>query len=185
MKQVYSEEELAAGCQGKNPLHQQALYQVYSGRMLGVCMRYASSKTEAEDILQDAFVRIFERISSFRGEGSLEGWVRRVVVRTALEHCRRKAIRRTEDLTEVKGREVSPDQLAALSRDELLSLIQALPEGYRMVFNLYAIEGYSHKEIADSLGISQGGSKSQLSRARIWLQKRLKAMEWSRETLSA
>ena len=140
-------------------------------------MRYAANRTDAEDILQMGFVKMFQKISDFKNEGSFEGWVRRIMVNTAIELYRKNA--RSLQTVELEGI-VEVDDANALSQlavKDLMQLVQNLPDGYRVVFNLYAIEGYSHKEIAEQLGISEGGSKSQLSRARNYLQDKIRKLE--------
>ncbi len=155
---------------------QEQLYHLLASKMLGVCMRYAKSTFEAEDMLQAGFVRVFTSMQSFRGEGSVEGWIRRIIVNTAISTYRKNMRVDTEswDETHDNGHAY---ELQHLEYEDLLALIQRLPDGYRMVFNMYAIEGYTHKEISDMLQISEGASKSQLSRARKWLQDRLLKVE--------
>jgi len=144
--------------------------------MLGVCHRYARNGGDAEDILQDAFIKVFAKIYQFKFEGSFEGWIRRIVVNTALK---KYSLRRYEK--EVSGYEISdrdesgmePSAYAHLTEKELLDLINNLPDGYRLVFNLYVIEGYQHDEIAEMLGIQSGTSRSQLVKARTMLQKQI------------
>ncbi len=138
--------------------------------MMVVCKRYAGSKQEAEDFLQEAFIRIFEKLNTFNHMGSLEGWIRRVVVHTALNKLRtRKIYADIPDEAPVPDVN-APDALNEMSAQELLKLVQALPTGYRMVFNMYAIDGYDHAEIAEALGISEGTSRSQLAKARMSLK---------------
>ncbi|MBD0333760.1 MAG: RNA polymerase sigma factor [Chitinophagaceae bacterium] len=150
---------------------QYELYQRYAPKMYGVCLRYAGSAEEAEDILQEGFIKVFKKIGSFRGEGSFEGWIRRIFVNTSIEHFRRKnylqPITEKEETT-VEGKYLSV--LDNLAEKDIIGLVQQLSPGYRTVFNMYVVEGYSHKEIADALGISEGTSKSQLSRAKLILQ---------------
>jgi RNA polymerase sigma-70 factor (ECF subfamily) len=173
------EEELITGCRKRECNAQKAVYDTYSSKMYGLCYRYLKDAMEAEDVLIVAFTRVFERIDQFKGEGSFEGWIRRIVVNEALT-CLRK--RRTMHLeTELEEADYQLDYRNLedhLEAEDLIQLINALPTGYRIVFNMYAIDGYSHKEIADSLGISENTSKSQLSRARTYLQKALKEQEW-------
>jgi RNA polymerase sigma factor (sigma-70 family) len=150
---------------------QEEMYRRFSPRMYAVCLRYAGNAEEAEDILQEGFIKIFKKLDSFRGEGSFEGWVRRVFVNTAIEHFRRK--RYLQPVTEkeentIEGKSVSA--LDGLAEKDILALIKELSPGYRTVFNMYVVEGYTHKEIGDMLGISEGTSKSQLSRAKVILQ---------------
>lgn len=137
-------------------------------------MRYAKNRAEAEDILQTGFVRVFTQMESFRGEGSFEGWIRRVIINTAIEAYRKSG--RSVQVSELAEADSLVDGVVidTLACEDLLAVIRALPPGYRMVFNMYAIEGYSHKEIAEALHISEGASKSQLSRARNWLQGKIK-----------
>lgn len=139
-------------------------------------MRYAKSTFEAEDMLQAGFVNVFTSIQSFRGEGSVEGWIRRIIVNTAISTYRKTARLNFEswDDTHASGHMY---EMEDLEYEDLLGLIRELPDGYRVVFNMYAIEGYSHKEISEMLQISEGASKSQLSRARKWLQGRLLKVE--------
>ncbi len=177
MKQFYDEGELVQGCKKDIPKYQQALYQQYYRTMFGICLRYATHTSDAEDMLQEGFIKVYKYIHTFREEGSLEGWIKRIVIRTCIHHYR-KAIRfPTIDLKAEYGQEIGPEALSTLGCQELLKLISTLPKGYRTIFNLYAVEGYSHQEISELLNIKVGTSKSQLSRARILLQKRLKASQ--------
>ncbi len=172
-KNYDTETELLRGCQRGEALAQRTLYERYAPQMLSICRRYLPD-AEAEDALLQGFARIFDRIGTFREEGSLEGWLRRVIVNEALGTLRRRPsapLPLTLEYADEMPEQAWPDhQLAA---DDLLRLLQRLPDGYRAVFNLYALEGYSHAEIAELLGISPGTSKSQLSRARAWLQQQL------------
>jgi RNA polymerase sigma factor (sigma-70 family) len=168
------EEELIQGCLRRERNAQQQLYDLYSSKMYGICFRYVRNAMEAEDVLVTAFTKIFERISQFKGEGSFEGWIRRVMVNEALTHLRKARTMYVETELEAADREPDYDQLSDhLVAEDLLNMIDKLPPGYKIVFNMYAIDGYSHKEIADQLGISENTSKSQLSRARTYLQKML------------
>lgn len=169
----YTEAELVAGCQREEPRYQRALYDRYHRLMLGVCLRYTDDRDDAQDILQEGFIRVFKNIQRFRSEGSFEGWVRRIMVHTAIEHYRRNSRYFMVDVKEASDIQLDADALSSLSRDEILTLIQELPSGYRTVFNLYAIEGYTHQEIGEMLNISDGTSKSQLSRAKRLLQEKL------------
>lgn len=150
---------------------QEELYRRFSPRMYAVCLRYAGSAEEAEDILQEGFIKIFKKLDSFRGEGSFEGWIRRIFVNTAIEHFRRK--RYLQPVTEKEENSIEGKSLSALdglAEKDILALVRQLSPGYRTVFNMYVVEGYTHKEIGDMLGISEGTSKSQLSRAKVILQ---------------
>lgn len=140
--------------------------------MLGVCYRYAGNIHEAEDILQEGFIRAFERLKDFRGDGSLEGWIRRIMVTTALNFLKRERhVREQLEMDAADDEVSSTDLLNQLQSAELMAIIQQLSPGYRAVLNLYAIEGYSHREIGEMLGISESTSRSQYTRARQLLQK--------------
>lgn len=168
------EHELIEGCRRQNRQAQQALYELYSGKMHALCCRYVKDKMEAEDVLVVAFTKIFERIHQYKGDGSFEGWIRRVMVNESLGFLRKNKNMYVETDIEAAEREPNYEQLgSALEAEDLMKLIEGLPTGYRVVFNLYAIDGYSHQEIGEQLGISENTSKSQLSRARVLLQKRL------------
>lgn len=170
-----TENDLIQGClEGKRRM-QAELYARFSPRMYAVCLRYAGNSAEAEDILQEGFIKVYKKLDSFRSEGSFEGWIRRIFVNTAIEHFRRK--RYLQPVTEkeentIEGKYFSI--LDELAEKDILALVQELSPGYRTVFNLYVVEGYTHKEIADMMGISEGTSKSQLSRAKVILQDMVK-----------
>lgn len=165
------ESDLISGCKEGDRRMQEELYRRFSPRMYAVCLRYASNAEEAEDILQEGFIKIFKKLDSFRGEGSFEGWIRRIFVNTAIEHFRRK--RYLQPVTEKEENTIEGKSLSALdglAEKDILALVRQLSPGYRTVFNMYVVEGYTHKEIGDMLGISEGTSKSQLSRAKVILQ---------------
>jgi len=147
--------------------------------MLGVCMRYAVDKAEAEDMLQNGFINLFKKLNDYRGEGAFEGWVRRIMVNSAIEYHRKyhKSLQLMDVVDSGYEPSVNATAIATLSAKDLLGIIQELPYNYRMVFNLYAIEGYSHKEIGEMVGITEGASKSQLSRARSILKEMVIKME--------
>ena len=170
---MLNETELIEGCRRGDRAIQKALYDRYKGKMMMVCMRYSKSTLEAEDILQEGFVKIFHGIKEFRQEAKLETWITRIMINTALNAQRKKLylfpMVDVEDIN-LPENEVS---LGNLHFKQLLEMIQSLPQGCQMVFNLFAIEGYSHKEIAEMLGISEGTSKSQYSRAKNLLQTKL------------
>jgi len=154
---------------------QKALYERFASKMLGVCLRYARDKEEAEDMLQEGFIKVFVKLKEFRGDGSFEGWIRRVMVNTAInyymrfrKHLYQQDIKDIEEITE--DQHVVFDHLHV---KDLLQLVQSLPVGYRTVFNLYEIEGYQHKEIATMMDISVSTSKTQLLHARRLLQRKL------------
>ncbi len=170
-----SEEDLINRCLKNDQKAHEVLYKRFAPKMYGVCMRFAKNQMEADDILQEGFIKVFTNLKSFRNEGSLEGWIRRTIVNTAI-NLYKKNLKHQKD-TNLEQAEVIQNQetnsLEKLSVQELLKLIMELPTGYRVVFNLNVIEGYSHKEIGDLLEISENTSKSQLSRARLALQKKL------------
>ncbi|MCU0324317.1 MAG: RNA polymerase sigma factor [Spirosomaceae bacterium] len=167
--------ELVLGCQRNDPKAQAAFYNLYKGRLLGICRRYARTVMEAEDIFQEAFIKIFNKIHDLQKVESVEYWVKSLVVRTAIDHYRQAHNERQfVDYTLLEN-ESDGDfgVISKISRDELVSIINQLPDGYRMVVNLYLIDGYEHNEIAKLLQISEGTSKSQLSRAKVILRKKL------------
>ena len=154
------------------------VYERYSGKMLAVCTRYCANRDDAEEVMLDGFMRVFEKIDQFRKDGSFEGWIRRIMVTESLMFLRKNKQWRQE--IPLENVTTEPDYEwadTAIHESDLLRIVNQLPDGYRMVFNLYAIEGYAHAEIAEMLGISEGTSKSQLSRARALLQSSLKKME--------
>jgi RNA polymerase sigma-70 factor (ECF subfamily) len=164
MKEI---DTIIAGCLKEKRSSQQMLYKHFAGLMYGICLRYTGNRADAEDVLQDGFVKIFMNISRFRNDGSFEGWMKRIMVNTALGFLRQKNknqfISQEKEIPDLVDEiEIEPD----IHARELMEIIRSLPEGSRMVFNLYAIEEYTHKEIGELLGISEGTSKSQLSRAR-------------------
>jgi RNA polymerase sigma-70 factor (ECF subfamily) len=169
-----TEKELVKGCLKENQHCQQEVFRLYAGKMLSLCMRYARHRMEAEDILQDAFVKVFDNISKFQGKGSFEGWIRRIVINTALKNYRKKSNRNEQiGLEHHIDIPKDPTVYAQLNEEELLRLVAKLPDGYRLVFNLYAIEGFSHKEIAKMLNIQESTSRSQLVKARKMLQQQI------------
>ena len=148
--------------------------------MFGICLRYASDYHSAEDILQDGFVKVFRNIRKFRGDGSLEGWVRRIFVNTAIEQYRKSAKKYCfTSLDLVTANSFEDEKLLHFEHNDLLALVQQLPDGYRLVFNLYSIEGYTHEEIAQKLNVKVGTSKSQLARAKKYLRKLIQAQKLS------
>ncbi|RAU83225.1 RNA polymerase sigma factor [Pontibacter arcticus] len=169
-----TEAELIAGCQRAESKAQKLLYERFASQMYGVCLRYLKAEMDAEEALLNGFMKIYQNIGKFENKGSFEGWVRRIMVNEALAFLRKK-----EPLhlaIEDGGTMQVASQTGAdhdLAEGELMQLLYTLPAGYRTVFNLYAIEGYSHKEIAEMLSITEGTSKSQLSKARVMLQRRL------------
>src|ERR1700761_190232 len=182
LEHKYTIEELIVRCKAGERKAQESLYKQFASKMLGVCMRYATDRMEAEDMLQNGFIKVFNKIADFRGEGSFEGWVRRIMVHSSIEYYRRNhKLLLVADLEDT-GREPSaaPAVAAKMDAGDLMALIQQLSPGYKMVFNLYAIEGYSHREIGVIMGISEGASKSQLSRARTILKEQIAQSEGKR-----
>jgi RNA polymerase sigma-70 factor (ECF subfamily) len=147
--------------------------------MFPICIRYIGDRVQAEDILQEGFITLFSKLKDYKGEGSFEGWARRIFVTTALMNLRKKdALKMSEELDMARGMKAETvSQTQNLGYKELMALVMSMPPGFRTVFNMYAIEGYSHKEIGDMLGISETTSRTQLSRARAWLQNKIKERE--------
>jgi len=162
-------------CIKGNPKAQKALFDKFAPKMFSVCLRYMKKSDEAEDVLQDSFVKIFQKLSDFKNEGVLEGWIRRIVVNSCLDQIRKN----TKFLNDIQAEEVEYklDQNSFIAEnlmaEDLMNLIQKMPDGYRLVFNMFAIEGYSHQEIASQLGITESTSKSQYLRARAYLRDRI------------
>jgi len=169
------EKQLVTACRKGDRKAQKMLYDLFAPKMYAVCLRYAKDQSMAQDFLQEGFIKVFTHLDKFRFEGSLEGWVRRIIVNAALEKLRKTDVFRNstgmEGLSNLDSGVVPA--LDEMQAADLIHLIQQLPVGFRTVFNLYAIEGFSHQEIGTMLGISEGTSKSQYSRARQWLQQRL------------
>jgi RNA polymerase sigma-70 factor (ECF subfamily) len=166
---------LVIECVKGNPRAQRMLFDRFSSKMLGVCLRYAKDSEQADDILQDGFVKVFTKLKDFKNEGSLEGWIRRVMVNTALDQIRKNGKTLGDvSVDDVQYKIEINDHIAEqLMAEDLLKLINSMPDGYKVVFNMFAIEGYTHNEIADTLGISESTSKSQYSRARAYLRERI------------
>ncbi len=167
-----TDNQLAKKCQKGNPTAQRALYEKYKVPMFRLCLRYARDRPGAEDILQEGFIKVFKDIKGYKGTGALGGWIRKVMVNTALAQIRKDAklfvVENLDSATDVPGLE---DIYSMLEAKALTKLIQKLPDGYRIVFNMYVVEGYAHKEIADQLQITTSTSKSQLSKAKAHLRK--------------
>jgi RNA polymerase sigma-70 factor (ECF subfamily) len=173
MSRIWTDKELIETCLKDNPKAQKMLYDTYSSVLFGICLRYSKNEEEAQDILQDSFIKIFTKLDTYQFTGSFEGWLKRIVTNTSIEYYRKKIT--MEHLEEIGFNPyLAVDSDRGLEVEELLKMIQELPEGYRMVFNMYAIDGYTHGEIATKLNISEGTSKSQLSRARAYLQRKFK-----------
>lgn len=170
---MLTEQELIDGCTNGNRVAQKALYERYCRKMMVVCLRYSKTTAEAEDILQEAFVKVFNAIKNFRQESKLETWITRIMVNTALNVQRRKLY--LYPMVDVEELEIPEDEvsISGIHFTQLLEMIQSLPQGCQIIFNLFAIEGFSHKEIAEQLGVSEGTSKSQFARAKSLLQQRI------------
>jgi len=169
-----SDAELISGCARNDPGAQKALYDRFAGRMLVVCLRYARSDQEAEDALQEGFINVFKSIGRFREEAQLETWITRIMINSSLNAQRKKLyLLPMVDVETLPLAESEQVHLAHIHLDDLLAMVQTLPDGCRVVFNLFAVEGYTHQEIAKLLGIREGTSKSQYSRARQLLRAKL------------
>ena len=176
---MVKEESILKGCKEGKRSAQKQLYDQYVSVMFAICLRYAKSQDEAEDLLQEGFLKVFQSINSFRQQGSLEGWIKRIMVNHALNHY--KKTRKSlffEDVDEINELEIldrdeENELTEPIQPEKLLEFIQSLPEGYKMVFNLYVFENYGHKEIAATLNISENTSKTQLMKARRHLQKKV------------
>ena len=169
-------EELIEDCKRQDIKAQGELYKRYSRILFAICLRYSPNYTEAEDNLQDAFITIFNKIAQFKGKGSFEGWIKRITVNTVLQKYRKKSTLEIVDEAQI----VDPEAEVAVETDEvpldfLLKIVQELPDRYRLVFSMYVMDGYQHKEIAEMLGISDGTSKSNLARARMILKDKIEA----------
>ncbi|MDR2804735.1 MAG: sigma-70 family RNA polymerase sigma factor [Dysgonamonadaceae bacterium] len=173
-------QDLIAGCKRKDTWARKELYELYAPAMLGICARYVDEKETALDILHEGFIKVFTKIESYSGAGSFEGWMRKIFITSALEYLRSvKAFSGTislEHWTEKTANDADTDIVEQLSADEIIRCINELPPGFRTVFNLYAIEGYSHAEIAQILNIQEVSSRSQLARARQLLQTKLREL---------
>ena len=170
-----TEAEIVYRCMQQDTLAQNELYRRYAGKMMGVCMRYARNRDSAADIMQDGFVKVFINLKSFKGEGSFEGWIRRIMINTALKQYQ-KDLKFKQHVAIETAYSVSFENsiISNLTAKELMQHVQQLPDGYRTIFNLYVVEGYQHNEIGEMLRISEGTSKSQLSRARNYLMQLIK-----------
>ncbi|WP_262325715.1 RNA polymerase sigma factor [Carboxylicivirga litoralis] len=166
--------DIIKGCQKGKASAQKQLYQLFAPKMFAVCLRYSKDKTEAEDCLQEGFIKVFNSIDKFGFKGSFEGWVRRIMVNTVIEVYRKKQPELlVDDFPLLADDDANEEYDVAFTQDELMAMIKELPPKYKLVFNMYVIEGYSHAEIAETTGISLGTSKSNLARARQWLKKNI------------
>lgn len=166
-----TELQLIEGCMKQEAKCQKLLFERYAPKMIGVCKRYARHKMEAEDMVQDGFIKVFKYLKSYKGNGSFEGWIRKIMINTALKHCAKSSFKKeTIGVTNYPESPYDPVVFSKLGIDELYQLIAELPTGYRTIFNLYVIDGYSHQEIAAMLNIGESTSRSQLVKARRILQ---------------
>ncbi|MCX6242580.1 MAG: sigma-70 family RNA polymerase sigma factor [Bacteroidetes bacterium] len=168
--------EVFEQCLHNEPRGQEALYNAYASRMFGICLRYAASRMDAEDILQEGFIKIFMNLSKLHSMEALDGWIHRIMVNTAINYYTKQLKFQNEVSIKSESADatIQEDALSKLSYNELLKILQGLPPGYRTVFNLYVIDGYNHREIGELLGISENTSKSQLWRAKDSMRKILK-----------
>lgn len=169
---IPSENDLIQGCIDGDRQMQEHLYKRFASKMYGVCLRYVANADDANDILQEGFIKVYKNLDKFRREGSFEGWVRRIFVNTAIEQFRKKV--KLYNVDEVQENTIEDKELSALdllATKDIINIVNELSPGYKAVFNLHVIEGFSHKEIADMLGITEGTSKSQLARAKGVLKK--------------
>ena len=172
---MLSEMELVKACIDGNSLAQKQFYDNFASKMMGVCYRYTQNVHEAEDVMQEGFIRAFRYMKDFRGDGSLEGWVRRIMVTTALNFLKsQKKFRQELEVNNANEKETrAVDLMDQMENEEVMKLVQSLPTGYRTVLNMFVIEGYSHKEIGDMLNIGESTSRSQFTRAKQLLVKKL------------
>ncbi|MEY3236079.1 MAG: hypothetical protein RI883_180 [Bacteroidota bacterium] len=173
---------LVIECVKGNIRAQQKLFDKFARKMLGVCMRYTKNTEQAEDVLQDGFVKVYSKLKDFKMEGSLEGWIRRIMVNTALDQIRKNGKVLGDTNIDDVGYKIENNAFVfeALIAEDLMKMVQAMPTGYKIVFNMFAIEGYTHFEIAETLGISENTSKSQYSRARAYLREKLELIDGGR-----
>lgn len=170
-----TDQELANQCMAGNAEAQKELWKLYSRKMMAVCIRYCGHRSEAEDVMQEAFIKVFQKMHQWQGRGPLGGWIRTVVVNTNLTHLReRKRTQGEQEIGEhLQVEDLEPSVLQHMAAESLVQLIATMPEGYRTVFNLFAVEGYSHKEIGEMLGITENTSKTQFMKAKNWLRKKI------------
>lgn len=177
------ERSIIEGCLKGHQKSQKMLFDKYASKMMTVCLRYAKNREQAEDVLQEGFVKLFRSLGQFKFEGSFEGWMRRIFVNTALDAIRKEYKFSEDKSIDEYAIQLSSDQVTALEQleaSDLMELIQRMPPGYKLVFNMFAIEGYSHKEISLEMGISENTSKSQFSRARAYLREELEKMGYGK-----
>lgn len=177
IKKHSKEELLIKQCKKNNPKAQRELFDAHAPKMLAVCSRYTKTLEEAEEVLSNGFIKVLTKIKQYNGEGSFEGWVRRIMVNESLNYIRGKQTLYVEIDEDKLSKEDFLIEEENFAEEELLKMIAQLPEGYRAVFNLYAIEGYNHKEVAEKLGVTESTSKTQLRRARLYLQNAIEQQE--------
>ena len=168
--------QLVHKCMKNDRAAQKQMYEWLAPRMFAVCLRYVGDRESARDVMHDAFITLFSKLGSYKGEGAFEGWARRVFITASLMHLRKKDVLKYAENVQTHGNDMGydPSVIDRMDAQSLLKIVSQMPAGFRTVFNMYAIEGYSHQEIAKELGITEGGSRSQLSRAKIWLKDKLK-----------
>lgn len=178
-----NEQQLIESCRKGDRIGQKELYNRFARKMMGVCYRYVNDKETAADLLQEGFIKVFQSLDSYSGAGSFEGWVRRIFVNSALEYLRKTDVLRDASDLDNMAELTQPNSsvIASMTADELMELVKELPTGFRTVFNLFAIEGYSHREIGEMMNITESTSRSQFTRARQLLQKKIKALDWQYE----
>ncbi len=165
-------EKLIRHCKNQDRKAQEQLYRLYAAKLFGLCLKYSDSSAQAEDSLQDGFLTIFAKISQYNNQGSFEGWMKRIVINTCLQKHRRQKLYEITNEENITEEEVEIDE-ESVTIDFLMNCVQSLPDRYRQVFNLYVMDGFSHKEISKMLNISEGTSKSNLSRARLSLKEKI------------
>lgn len=177
--ELHPEEEIIEGCKREDRYHQELLYRRFAPKMYGVCLSYAKNREQARDIMHDAFLKVFRSIKSYQHKGSFEGWIRRIVTNTAIDHIRKgsKTFELISEEVPDTPEEEPEENDKNIPMDDLLAQVARLPEGAKVVFNLYALEGMTHGEIASKLNITVGTSKSQFNRARMMLQNWLKEVK--------
>ena len=177
-RDILTEQELIHGCLREDEACRRLLFERYAGLLMTICLRYSGDRHEAEDMLQESFIRVFQYLGQFKGKGSFEGWLRRITVNSALSALREKKLRFVEVPDERPGGPaIDPQALSKLNEQDLLRMISDLPPGYRVIFNLYVMEGFNHEEIGRLFGISPGTSRSQLFKAKKVLQEKIAELE--------
>jgi len=179
---VINLKNLIRQCKKQDRGAQEELYRMYAAKLFGVCLKYSNNYQEAEDNMQDGFVTIFEKIAQYKDEGSFEGWMKRILINTALQKHRQQKVYGLTNEDNIQEEEIVEVEKDSLSVDFLLECVQSLPDRYRQVFNMYVLDGYSHKEIAHLLKISEGTSKSNLARARMALRDKIEKKETIRNS---